>query len=87
MARTTIELNPELHLRARRAAARSKRSLTAVIEEALRLYLLREPERARSKRARLPTSGAGGTLPGIDLDRTSALLDRLDDELPIDRRR
>jgi predicted transcriptional regulator len=87
MGRTTIDLNPDLHVRARRVAAKSKRSLTAVIEEALRLYLLREPERRRGGRVRLPTAGAGGPHPGIDLDRTSMLLDRLDGELPLDARR
>lgn len=87
MARTTIDLNPELHRRARRAAAESKRSLTSVIEEALRLYLLRKPERRPAKRVKLPTAGAGGLLPGVDLDRTSELLDRLDADLPLDAQR
>jgi predicted transcriptional regulator len=88
MSRTTIDLNPELHRRARRLAAETRRSLTEVVEEALRLYLLRRSQRTRAAaRVRLPVAGRGGLRPGIDLDRTSDLLDRLDDELPLDARR
>jgi hypothetical protein len=68
-------------------AAETRRSFTEVVEEALRLYLLRPAGRRPSPTAvRLPVA-RGRLRSGIELDRTSELLDRLDDELPVDARR
>lgn len=59
-------------------AARTGRTLTAVIEEALRAALA--PRRARGReRVELPTFGSGGLLPGVDLDDTASLLDAMED--------
>lgn len=63
--------------RARREAARRGVTLTALIEEGLQLAL-RPPPAARPA-VRLPVCRAGGgTLPGVDLDDSAALLDRMD---------
>lgn len=77
--RTTLDLNDQLARRAKRAAADSGTSLTALIEDALREKLERLGQRAK-RRVTLPTFGADGTRPGVDLSRTAALLDLLDQE-------
>jgi hypothetical protein len=73
--RTTIRLDDHLLREAKALAARTGRSLTAVMEEALRETLARH--RAGRKRApvKLPTFKGRGLRPGIDLDDTAALLD------------
>jgi hypothetical protein len=74
---TTININDTLLQTAKLRAAESHRTLTSVIEDALRLAF--EAKRAPGKRRRvsIPTSGSGGLLPGVDLDDTSSLLDRM----------
>ena len=75
--RTTIHLPDALLAQAKKMAAESNRTLTSVIEEALRTLLSR-PRPGRQKHAELPTFGDGGTQPGVDLDDSAALLDRLE---------
>lgn len=77
--RTTVRLDDALLEQARKEAARRGTTLTALIEEGLK-HALRQPH-ARANRAPivLPECRAGGgTLPGIDLDDSAALLDRLE---------
>jgi hypothetical protein len=64
---------------ARREAVRRGTTLTALIEQGLRL-VIRPPMPAQTvARMRLPVSQAGGGLiAGIDLDDTSAVLDRME---------
>jgi hypothetical protein len=73
--RTTIRLDDDLLARAKELAARTGRTLTAVIEEALRAALAQGRARRGRGRIELPTFGRGGVLPGVDLDDTAALLD------------
>ena len=75
--RTTIHLPDELLGRAKRAAADSNRTLTALVEEALRTALSRRRD-VRPKPIDLPTFGVGGLQPGVDLDDSAALLDHLE---------
>jgi hypothetical protein len=63
---------------AKRRAVETGRTLTEVIEEALRLALGRRPAATAAPPAALPTFGSGGVLPGVDLDDTAALLDLMD---------
>lgn len=79
--RTTIRLDDELLARAKAHAARSGRTLTAVIEDALRAALAPRPGRRR-ERVELPAFGAGsgGTLPGVDLDDGAALQDLMESD-------
>ena len=59
-------------------AARRGQTITALIERGLRLVLAGR-HRARRARMVLPVSRAtGGTHPGVDLDNSGALLDRLE---------
>jgi predicted transcriptional regulator len=77
MTRTTIRLPDDLMSRARKRAAEKGRTLTSLIEEGLKALLV-EPKRATRKRIRLPVSKAsGGTLPGVDLNRSADLEDRM----------
>jgi hypothetical protein len=80
--RTTLNLDPEVMAGAKRLAAQRRTTLTAVIEEAIRLELLRASAPSAPPASRLPTytPSHGGVLPGVDLDDTDDLLDRLDDE-------
>ncbi len=77
--RTTIRLDPHLLKAAKRRAADTGRTLTAVIEDALRAALARPAGRRASEAKNLPVGGAGGLRPGIDLDDSAALLDAMDD--------
>ena len=75
--RTTIHLPDDLLVSAKRAAADSNRTLTAVIEEALRASLAKRRNPARV-RVELPTFGEGGPQPSVDLDDSAALLELLE---------
>jgi hypothetical protein len=77
--RTTIRLSDDLLRRAKKKAAEQGRTLTSLVEEGLRT-ILAESRTLRRTRVRLPVSkSAGGTLPGVDLNRSSDLEDRMQD--------
>lgn len=74
--RTTLNIADELLIEAKQMAARTGRTLTSVVEDALRLTLARARKpRKKAERFELPTFGGGGPLPGVDLDNNAALLD------------
>ena len=66
--RTTIRLPDDLLRQAKKLAADTDRSLTRVIEEALRETLSRSGSRNVRRAVRLKTFGRGGMRPGVDLD-------------------
>jgi hypothetical protein len=75
--RTTVRLSADLLRRAKKKAADERRTLTSLLEEGLRMVLA-EKRTARRTRAQFPVSKAsGGTLPGVDLNRSSDLEDRM----------
>ena len=76
--RTTIRLNEQLLVEAKKRAAEEGTTLTALIEDSLREALARRTSPDHRKRYRMLTFGEGGLQPGIDLDDTSSLLDRMD---------
>lgn len=79
--RTTIRLDEHLLRRAKQLAARTGRTLTAVIEDALRHELAALDQRRRgSKDVTLPTFDGGGLRPGVNLDSNSELLELMDEE-------
>ena len=54
-------------------------ALTALIEQGLRLAMSRPAAQREAKRVSLPVCRrGGGTLPGVDLDDSAALLDRME---------
>jgi hypothetical protein len=77
--RTTVRLDEALLERAREEASRRKVTLTSLIEQGLELVLRRPLKRADRPAVSLPECRAGGgTLPGIDLNDSASLLDRMD---------
>jgi hypothetical protein len=77
--RTTVRLNEKLLERAKQEAARRGESLTALIEQGLRLVLARSRPEPPLKPVRLPVCRrGGGTLPGVDLNDTAALMDQME---------
>jgi hypothetical protein len=76
--RTTVSIDDELLRAAKLRAAETGRTLAAVIEDALRLALQERAPAAPRRPIRVPTSGSGGLLPGIGLDDTSSLLERME---------
>lgn len=76
--RTTVRLPDDLMKAVKQHAVDTNRTLTDVIEEALRAALARgESDRVREP-VRLPTYGSGGALLGVDLDDSASLLDLMD---------
>jgi hypothetical protein len=80
--RTTIRLDEQLLAEAKQVAARTGRTLTAVIEDALRQALAGRRQSGTDKRSsvRLPTFRGDGLQPGVDLDDSAALLELMDSE-------
>ncbi len=76
--RTTIRLDDHLLAQAKARAAETGRTLTAVLEDALRASLARSAPVARTARIRLTTAKGGGMRRGVDLDDSAALLDLMD---------
>ena len=77
--RTTVRLAEALLTQAKREAARRRTTLTALIEQGLRLALARRPAGAKRARVRLPVCKAGGgVVPGVDLNDSSGVLDRME---------
>jgi len=69
-------LDDALLERARREARRRGETLTALIERGLRLVLAKPQQRRERRRVDIPVCReGGGTLPGVDLDDSAALLD------------
>ena len=77
--RTTVRLNDRLLEEARRLARRTGRTLTALLDEALREKLGRARGGPPPPLDPLPTFKGRGLQPGVDLDDTRALLDIMDD--------
>ncbi len=75
-----MRLDANLLRQAKREARERGGTLTSLIEQGLRLVLARSrPQTPDRARVILPVSKArGGTLPGVDLNDSAALLDRLE---------
>jgi len=76
--RTTIRINDELLRKAKKRAVETDRTLTQVVEDALRREVEAGGSPPNQEAVDLPTAGEGGLQPGVDLDDTSSLLDRMD---------
>jgi hypothetical protein len=77
--RTTVRLDEALLERARAEAMKRRTTLTSLIEQGLELVLRRPMKRREHPPVTLPECRAGGgTLPGVDLNDSAALLDRMD---------
>ena len=76
--RTTIRIDDELLAEAKKRAADRRTTLTALIEDSLRESLARRKSRQTRKPFRIKAFGRGGLQPGVDLDDSAALLDRME---------
>ena len=79
MPRTTVRLDDDLFRKTRAFAAETGRTLTAVIEDALREVLARQHARRERAPVALPTFRGQGLQPGVDLDDSAGLLDIMND--------
>jgi hypothetical protein len=80
--KTTLDIDDELLVRAKALAARERSSVTALIEEGLRLRLRR---RSSTRQAGKPPSlavyrGKGGVAQGVDSLSNPSLLDAADSD-------
>jgi hypothetical protein len=73
--RTTIRLDEQLLREAKALAARTGRTLTQVIQDALQQSLAQGTDPASGEPLRLPTFQGRGVRPGVDLDDSAGLLD------------
>lgn len=75
--RTTLHIDDYLLSQAKSYAHKKGKTLTAVVQDALREVLARRRATGR-KIIRLTTSKGGSVLPGVDLDNSADLLDRME---------
>jgi hypothetical protein len=78
--RTTLQIDDQLFRAAKKAAAESGRTLTAVVEDALRQALAVRSQPTAIDDFKLPVLRLGNPLPGVDLDNTAELLDLMDED-------
>lgn len=71
-------MDPELLAEAKKLALATGRTLTAVIEDALRAAVAARRQPRRRPGVKLTVVDGHGLRPGVDLDDTSALLDVMD---------
>lgn len=77
--RTTIRLHDDVLAQAKQLAARTGRTLTAVIEDALRHEFASLDDRRRAPRkVELPSFDGGGLQPGVNLDSNAELLELME---------
>jgi hypothetical protein len=76
--RTTIRIDEQLLKKAKQMAIERKKSLTAVIEDALRESLARQNAAGQRSPVHLVTFRGKGLLPGVDLDDSASLLDLME---------
>lgn len=73
--RTTVRLDDQLLKEARQLAATTGKTLTDIIEEALRERLRRRHQASRRKRVELPTFKGDGLKPGVNIEDSAGLLE------------
>ena len=72
-------MNDALLRQVKRKALEQSKTFTAVVEDALAAWVQGGPiESGKIRRIKLPKSGKGGLLPGVDLDSNKSLLDKMD---------
>lgn len=76
--RTTVRLDEHLLRQAKKYAAESGRTLTAVIEDALREAVARQRTHGTRKPVRLRTVKGDGLRPGVELDDNASLLELME---------
>lgn len=85
--RTTLTIDGEVLAEFKRLAADTHRTLSGVIEEALRTDLARRRVAGEVSAADLPVVPGGSLRPGVDLSDSAALRRLFDDGLPFEKLR
>jgi metal-responsive CopG/Arc/MetJ family transcriptional regulator len=75
--RTTINLDDHLLAGLKQMAAKTGRTMTSIIEDAIR-QAIRPEKPASRKKVRLTVVAGKGPRPGVDLDDSASLLDLMD---------
>jgi hypothetical protein len=78
--RTTVHIDDQLLRAAKKVAAARGGTFTALVEDALRQVLAARKKPAQAPPFELPTLNLGGTMPGVDLDNSAALLDLMEQD-------
>jgi hypothetical protein len=78
--RTTLTIDDSLLAEYKRVAADTHRTLSYVIQDALRETLARRREASALRPVRLPVIGGGGLQPGVDLGDNARLLELVEGE-------
>lgn len=73
--RTTVNIDDHLLAEIKQLAARNHKTMTSVIEDALRQAVAGSKRIAARKKVRLTTVSGQGPRPGIDLDDSGSLLE------------
>ena len=82
--RTTLTIDSQVLAEFKRRSAETHRTLSSLIEEALREHLSRERDRAATTPLEFPIVGGRGLAPGVDLSSNAALARFLYDSGPGD---
>ena len=81
--RTTIRIDDDLYRQVKEKAARSGRTVAAVLEDAVRRGLHPNDE-APVRRYKIRPMGSGGLRSGVDLSSNAALAEVMDEDAPVD---
>ncbi len=78
LMRTTLTIDSHVLAEFKRQAAETHRTISSLIEGALREHLSRGRDQAATKPLDFPIVGGGGVAPGIDLTSNAAVSDYVD---------
>ena len=81
--RTTIRIDDDLYREVKAQAARSGRTVAAVLEDAVRRGLYPSEQRTADRYVIRPT-GRGGLRSGVDLSSNAAVAEAMDDGVGVD---
>lgn len=81
--RTTVNIDAELLGEVKQIAAREHRTIGSVLEDALRRMLTQRAAVPQVTEFALPTHGAGGLRPGVDLEDRDAMAELLRDNTSV----
>lgn len=76
--RTTVRLDQHPLAAAKKRAAETGRTLTSLLEEALRESLQRRTRAGKRAPVKLRTVEGSGVRPGVDLDDSASVLDTME---------
>lgn len=80
--RTTVSIDDHLLAEVKQIAAREHRTIGSVLEDALQRMLAERAAEPTLAEFALPTHGAGGLRPGVDLEDRDAMAELLGDNVP-----